>query len=60
MKIGLSFRPGEEDDAAKVLMEVLRLFPRAKVRKSNRHPPFSHIYLTTKMSGNPCNDGKNH
>lgn len=60
MKICVSFRPGEENDAAKVLMETLRLFPRAKLRKSNRHPPFSHIYLTTKMPENPCNDGGNH
>lgn len=49
MKFSVSFLPGEEDAAASVLMAVLHLFPHARIRKNNKHPPFSHIYVTTKI-----------
>lgn len=54
MKIAISYSPGEEL-AARTAEEFFRaLFTDAKVKKSDRHPPFKHIYLTTKKPGNPC------
>ncbi len=47
MKIKLSFLPEEEGEAVADLAALLRLHPGAKPRRSDRHPPFKHIYLTT-------------
>ena len=57
MKVTIAYLPTEEGEAA--LAALLQLYPGAKVRKSERHPPFKHIYLTTKKAGNPCGDGEN-
>ena len=46
MKITLAYLPAEDEEAAAVLAALLRLHPRAKLRKSDRHAPFLHLYLT--------------
>ena len=46
MKITLAYLPAEDEEAAAVLAAPLRLHPRAKLRKSDRHAPFLHLYLT--------------
>lgn len=48
MKITISYLPPEEQYAHIVQRFACRLLDGAKVRKSDRHPPFKHIYLTTK------------
>lgn len=53
MKITLAYIPEEEQEANAATTAILRIYPRSKVRKSDRHPPFKHIYLTTKK---PCQD----
>lgn len=55
MKITLAYMPEEQEDAAVTVAALQRLYPAAKVRKSERHPPFKHTYLTTKKPENPCN-----
>jgi len=47
-KITIAYLPEDEPEAAAALAALRRLNPDAKVRKSDRHPPFLHIYLTTK------------
>ena len=46
MKITLAYLPVEDEEAAAVLASLLRLHPGAKVRKSDRHAPFLHVYVT--------------
>ena len=42
---------GEEARQVETLLNFLWHFlPETKTRKSDRHPPFKHIYLTTKKS----------
>lgn len=55
MKISVAYIPAEQEEAAAVLAALRRLCPGIKVKESDRHPPFKHIYLTTKKPGNPCN-----
>ena len=50
MKITFSYLPEEEPEAAADVAALRQLHPRMKVRKSNVHPPFKHIYLTIKKS----------
>lgn len=47
MKISIAYLPDEESEAAADLAALRQLHPRLKVRKSESHPPFRHIYLTT-------------
>ena len=47
MKITVAYLP-EDGDVSAVVAAILRLYPDAKVRKSDRHAPYRHIYMTTK------------
>ena len=53
MKITIAYLPDEEQEAAADLAALRQLHPRLKVRKSDAHPPFKHIYLTTKKPETP-------
>lgn len=48
MKISIAYLPEEEREANIIRWFVHGLCPGEKIRKSDRHPPFKHIYLTTK------------
>lgn len=52
MKITLAYLPGEDQEVADIQASILRQFPGAKIRKSEAHPPFKHIYVTTKKPAN--------
>lgn len=54
MKITIAYIPEEEQQADADLATLRRNHSGAKVHKSDRHPPFKHIYLTTKTTGKPC------
>ena len=58
MKVTLSYIPEEQKEAAAVLAALRPLLAWEKVRKSDRHPPFKHIYLTTKRPETPENPRK--
>lgn len=49
MKITVAYLPEDEKDAAAVLAALRRLHPDGNVRKSDRHPPYLHVYLTTRQ-----------
>lgn len=59
MKITIAFLPDEAWIVTGLVAFVNHLCPGAKVRKSERHPPFKHVYLTTKKPENPCNFSEN-
>ncbi len=53
MKVIIAHTAEEREEAAAVLAALRPLLPGVRVRKSDRHPPFKHIYLTTKRPGTP-------
>ena len=54
MKITLAYIRDEEETATATAAVLRQLHPGAKVRKSDRHPPFKHIYVATKKPENHC------
>lgn len=54
MKITIAYLP-EWETAANAFVEVAqRMLPGIKVRESDRHAPFKHIYLTIRKPKRPC------
>lgn len=53
MKITIAYTAEEEGNACAATRQLLRLFPAMKVHKSERHPPFLHLYMTTKIPEKP-------
>ena len=47
MKIKIAYGPGEKLQANITLAALQKLLPQAGVKRSQHHPPFSHIYLET-------------
>lgn len=60
MKIALTYQPQEAQQAARVIALVKNLCPGVKARKSDRHAPFIHVYLTIKSAENPSNSAALH
>ena len=48
MKITIAYTAGEEKSAGLVADFVRNLLGAAKLRRSERHKPFLHIYISTK------------
>ena len=48
MKITFAYLPEEQEEAAACVTAIRQLQPCLKVRKSDAHPPFKHIYLNMK------------
>ena len=59
MKITFAYLPEEQEEAAAGVAALQQIQPRLKVRKSDAHPPFKHLYLTTRKPGNHCNYKEN-
>jgi len=59
MKITIAYIPEEEPEAATVVAAIRSSDSDFTARKSERHPPFKHIYLTTRRPGKRCNSKKN-
>lgn len=59
MKITIAYISEEQEEAATILAALRPLLAWEKTRKSDRHPPFKHIYLTTKRPETPCNFEEN-
>ena len=59
MKITIAYLP-EEEQKAKLLQSVaLGIIPGAKVKESDRHAPYKHIYLTTRKTKKRCGSKEN-
>ena len=59
MKISIAYLPEEHQAAGIIKRVICATFGGVKVRKSDRHPPFIHIYLTTTKPEKPNNSGDN-
>ena len=59
VKITIAYIDGEEREADVIQRFANRLLGGAKVRKSDRNPPWKHIYLTTKATDKGCDSNKN-
>ena len=55
MKVKISYLPAEEQTAAAALAALLLRHPGARIRKSDRHPPYKQIYLLIGDRNNSCN-----
>lgn len=53
MKISVAYLPAEAREADLICRFVKGLLPAAKVHKSDVHPPYKHVYLTTKKPAKP-------
>jgi len=60
MKISVAYLPAEAREADLICRFVKGLLPAAKVHKSEVHPPFKHVYLTTKKPAKPHKIEENH
>lgn len=60
MKITISYIEDEQKEAATIVAVLRRLQPGVKVRESDRHPPFKHVYMNTTKPGKRCNSNKKH
>lgn len=59
MKGSISYLPEEQELAEAWEKAVKDATPNVEVRKSDRHPPFKHVYLTIRNTGNCCKSNKN-
>ena len=48
MKVTIAYLPGEEREADIMKRAAAAMMAPAKVRESDRHAPFKHIYVTTR------------
>lgn len=58
MKITFAYLPEEQEEAAAGVEALRQLQPRLKVRKSDRHSPFNHIYVTIPKPAKPTDTGE--
>lgn len=54
MKITIAYLSEEEHKAGAIESFIKELYPGVKVRKSELHAPFKHIYLSTKKPEKHC------
>lgn len=60
MKLKITYLPGEERQAEALHNVAKELLKPVKVQRSDRHPPFKHIYIATEKQLEPsCNSGGN-
>ena len=48
MKVTIAYLPEEERSAGTIKTFIEALIPGTRVRESDRHAPYKHIYLTIK------------
>lgn len=58
MKIKISYLPEEEKAVSADLAALQLRHPDAKIRKSDRHPPYRQIYLSISSKKDSCKDPK--
>ena len=47
MKVTISYTKEETEEATAIVAALLHRFPDARAKRSERHPPFLHFYLST-------------
>ena len=56
MKVKISYLPEEEKTVAAELAAFRLRHPAAKIRRSDRHPPYRPIYLATGAENSSCKE----
>lgn len=59
MKITIAYLPEEKRSAGTIKTFVEAIIPGIRVRESDRHAPYRHVYLTTKKPENRCSPNEN-
>ena len=59
MKIKITYAAEEDQEVTRTVNAIKQLHPHIRVHKSDRHPPYKHLYLTVKNGGIPRRNGKN-
>lgn len=59
MKIAITYLPEEAGTLNPILHFLWHYLPGVKTRESDHHPPYKHVYLTTKKPGNRYNSKPN-
>lgn len=49
MKITIAYTEDSSTDAAASVAALIKMFPGARVKQSEKHPPFKHYYVTTRQ-----------
>lgn len=58
MKITISYLPAEEREAQGIAKMIRSLFERCKVRQTENHPPYRHIYVAVGSGPKADNEKK--
>lgn len=53
MKVTITYMPGEEREADILKRAAASIMESVKVRESDRHAPYKHIYISTRNSEKP-------
>ena len=53
MKIRICYQADETENADALAADIRKLLPNASVKRSDRHPPYRHIYISY-CSENTC------
>ena len=53
MKVKISYTVDETENADALAADIRKLLPNASVKRSDRHPPYRHIYISY-CSENAC------
>lgn len=55
VKIKIAYLPEESEEVEEILNTLTQKRPDVKINEKDLHPPFRHIYLTTKNAQKPHN-----
>ena len=58
MKVKISYTAGEAKKADALAADIKKRLPSASVKRSDRHPPYRHLYISESTSST-CVFGKN-
>ena len=58
MKVKISYTVDETENADALAADIRKLLPNASVKRSDRHPPYRHLYISESTSST-CVFGKN-
>ena len=58
MKIKITFAVDETENADALAADIKKRLPNASVKRSDRHPPYRHLYISESTSST-CVFGKN-
>ena len=58
MKVKISYTADETENADALAADIKKRLPSASVKRSDRHPPYRHLYISESTSST-CVFGKN-